>query len=324
VDAHFWKGVSRIVTPQKQLEAGIRFLLRHQDADGAWRDFRLQPGRSDAWTTAFVALRLLPSALGVLRRPVGNALSLAERFLQNAREPHGGWAYNWRCPTDADSTACALLFLQAVSATVYPKDYAALARFQLENGGFATYQFADSNHAWCVAHPEVTATSLRALSDFLPPDHFRIRNGIAWLSQILSHNRDSAPYWWLSPRYFAIEVRELRRAFPTLPSCRDLPVRHDGYFDLALSLELDASGVAEQERFAELLVAQEDDGGWPSSPILRVPDPRNAIAAATAPVATDDCRLMTTAAAVSALSASKRRRARRREPQPVAALSPPV
>ena len=223
------------MTPQKQLEAGIRFLLRHQDSDGAWRDFRLRPGRSDAWTTAFVAMRLLPSAHGVLRHPVGNALSLAERFLQKVREPHGGWAYNRRCPTDADSTACALLFLKAVSAIVLPKDYAALARFQLENGGFATYRFADAKHAWCVAHAEVTATSLRAMSNFLPPDHLRIRNGIAWMSQYLSLSWDNASYWWLSPRYFAIEARELRRAFPLLPSCREHPVRHDGYFDLALS-----------------------------------------------------------------------------------------
>ena len=307
------------VTPNEQLEEAVRFLLCNQDADGAWRDFRLRPGRSDAWTTAFVALRLFSAARDDLRRRVECSLSRAIDFLQNAREPHGGWAYNRRCPADADSTSCVLLFLHAVSARRYPKDYAALARFQLVNGGFATYRFSDSNHAWCTAHPEVTATSLRALGNFLPKDHFRIRNGIAWLSKYLSRNRNSTSYWWLSPRYLAIEVRELRRAIPALPPCGEVSVRHRGYFDLALSLELEPSRVPGDERLAELLATQCGDGGWPSSPILRVPDPRRLSDHTIAPVATDTSRLMTTAAAVSALCANAQQRVKRRGSRPTAA-----
>jgi len=313
-----------IVIPQKQLEAAVRFLLRNQDADGAWRDFRLRPGRSEAWTTAFVAVRLLSAAQGKLRRPVESALSLAARFLQNTREPRGGWAYNRRCPADADSTACALLFLKSVSATVLPKDFAALARFQSESGGFATYRFADANHAWCMAHPEVTATSLRALSHFLPPDHFRIRSGIAWLSQHLSHGPGSESYWWLSPRYFALELGDLRRGFPVLAPRHEQSVRHDGHFDLALALELADCAGMQDARLALLLDAQLDDGGWPSSPVLRVPDPRLRSGDASPPVATDDRRLVTTVAAVSALCAIQRRRVRRRGSLPAAALSPPA
>ena len=311
----------------RQLEAGVRFLLRHQDRDGAWRDFRLRPGRSDAWTTAFIALRLLPCAQGSLRRPVQSALLMAARFLEAAREPHGGWAYNRRCPTDADSTACAILFLNGFSATVQPKDYAALARFQLADGGFATYRFGPPDHGWCIAHPEVTATALRALSGFLPPDHFRIGRGLAWLSDHLANGEAPSSYWWPSRSYFAIEIEHLRRIFPALPRCKELRSAHarDG-FDLAQTLEDSAlhcpPGPA-RELEARLLEMQDEDGGWPPSPVLRIPVPRNQTH--DAPLAADDRRLMTTAAAVSALrTARSQRRAMQRESWPAAASWPPA
>src|SRR5437868_9182698 len=220
------------VSLHEPLEGGVRFLLHNQDPDGAWRDFQLRPGRSDAWTTAFVGTRLVPCAHGRLRGPVRKALLAAAEFLRAAREPHGGWAYNWRSPVDADSTACAILFLGALSTPVEPKDYTALARFQLPEGGFATYRFGDARHDWCKAHPEVTVTALRALAPFLPADHVRIRNGLCWLTHSAPN---CSPYWWLSPGYLAIEMERLRRVIPGAPRIQHQDSEPpENCFDLAL------------------------------------------------------------------------------------------
>jgi hypothetical protein len=314
------------MSPCRQLEAGVRFLLRSQDRDGAWRDFQLRPGRSDAWTTAFIATRLISAVHGTLRQPVLRALLGAAEFLQGAREPHGGWAYNRRCPTDADSTACAILFLNAVSAPVHPKDYAALGRFQLSAGGFATYRFGGSGHAWCTAHPEVTATALRALAQYLSPDHFRVSTGLDWLSKQLAEEGTRSPYWWLSQHYFMIEAERLRHVFPALPVCGEpKPGQFGGCFDLALRLEganLRQSVGPAREIFARLLMLQQSDGGWPSSPVLRIPDAGRQTGEEHH--AADDRRLLTTATAIAALRTSCRpQRAKRRERQPTAASSPP-
>lgn len=313
------------MSPHKQLENGVRFLLRHQDLDGAWRDFQLRPGRSDAWTTAFIGLRLASCARGNSRGPVRRALLAAAEFLQTAREPHGGWAYNWRCPADADSTACVILFLNTLSATVEPKDYAALARFQLAEGGFATYRFGNAGHDWCKAHPEVTATALRALAQFLPADHFRIQSGLRWLTDHAA--RACAPYWWLSPHYLAIEMERLRRIIPSAPRIAPEDGEHpERCFGVALKLEgavLNLSDGPKRELSSRLLKHQMDDGGWPCSGILRIPDPHGKAAGFV--TAIDDRRLMTTAAAISALRAARwRHHAMRRGWQPAEALSLPA
>lgn len=308
----------------KPLEDDVRFLLRHQDPDGAWRDFQLRPGRSDAWTTAFIGLRLANCARGNLRGPVRKALLAAAGFLQAAREPHGGWAYNWRSPADADSTACVILFLHALSAPVEPKDYAALARFQLPEGGFATYRFGNAGHGWCKAHPEVTATALRALAPFLPADHVRIRNGLRWLTQHAA--RTCSPYWWLSPHYLAIEMERLRRSIPWAPhTLQQDGEQPENCFDLALKFEsaiLTRSAGAKRGLSSRLLELQKEDGGWPCSSILRIPDPHGASGFDTA---VDDRRLMTTAAAVWALRLARwQHHATRRGWQPAEASSPPA
>ena len=95
-----------------------------------------------------------------LRRPGSWLLARARIFLEREARV-GGWAYNRACPPDADSTAHALIFLSEPK----PKHIAALARFFQPDGGVRTYAWPPPRHGWGDAHPEVTATALRARPD---------------------------------------------------------------------------------------------------------------------------------------------------------------
>jgi len=89
------------------IHGGLRFLLSRQDADGAWRDFPMPPGLSCCWTTAYVLPRVREAAAFVLS-DAHAALDEGVAHLRRHARPDG-WGFNLDCPSDADSTAHALL-----------------------------------------------------------------------------------------------------------------------------------------------------------------------------------------------------------------------
>lgn len=285
------------------LERGIEFIIGKQDADGAWRDFKLAPGRSEAWTTAYVGSALANAACIARIEDCDGALRRAVSFVKHRRDARGGWGYNRRCPPDADSTARAILFLQTMGA-VELRDYAALARFQLRDGAFPTYKKSDARGGWCRGHPDVTAVALQALGLILRPDHVIMRRGYARLTAYLARREPAASYWWPSPLYLAKELLALR-AFKTAPQFAPaLPQPSSGAscFERALALEIALAYERDHEArevFDELTAAQSADGGWPSAPILRVTDPRSS---RRGRVYADDRRLFTTATVLAAIS----------------------
>jgi hypothetical protein len=288
------------------------FILQGQDVDGAWRDFRLTPGRSDAWVTAYVGSRLLRSAQKNSGLELPPAIQHALRFLAEARHKSGGWGYNVGCEADADSTAQAILFFRKARYHVPLRDYATLARFQLPDGAFATYKTPRPQHGWGHGHPDVTAVVLQALAAVLPPDHTILLRGYASLDAHLRGRHPWASYWWSSPLYLARELLVLHKSHPEAPRPPILPpqVPQDANcFEIALGLEVallrnepfpQVSGMAQR-----LLTLQEADGGWRSAPILRITDPRSQSLddafCRNSPVAGDGRRLFTSATALAAL-----------------------
>src|SRR5581483_4398663 len=87
------------------LERGTRFLLAKQGPDGLWRDFRTPAGEASEWPTGFAgtALHLAGAGAGALERAAGKLVA--------TQNEDGGWGYHEDVPSDADSTACVLLFL---------------------------------------------------------------------------------------------------------------------------------------------------------------------------------------------------------------------
>lgn len=291
----------------------MSFLVERQSADGAWRDFDLAPGLSDAWVTVYIASRVLPFVEDHSSPDFARVIECAARFLRAARHQQGGWSYNLRCQPDADSTAQTLLFLREVRHTAELRDYAALARFQLADGAFATYKTQSPEHGWGRGCPDVTVVALRALAGVLPRNHIILRRGYESVCRYLDRPEPWASYWWLSHLYLARETIVLKQAQPqTLPFLPTLP--HIGKwpncFERALALEIALLTNAPPQQLSRLAhhlaQLQLSDGSWESAPILRVTDPRSCCyddeLCRNSPVVRDHLRLFTTATVLGALS----------------------
>jgi hypothetical protein len=297
------------------IDEAVSFLLRNQDDDGAWRDFQVKKGRSDAWSTAYIAMKLHWAQQASSNSGIEAGLHRAARFLASARKTDG-WGYNNHCNADADATAHVILFLQAIGYGVCLSDYAALAKFQVPSGGFATYKMRNKGHGWGWSHPDVTAVALRALCHILDGGHDILRRGLTSLVTHLNGSHASESYWWPSPFYLATQVWMLGQAFPDARSLRLAAIPSGpqrGNFDVALALDLAVMQGGSPERIGTLrnrLLAQVyEDGSWPSGPILRITDPRardfgDELFAAS-PIATDDRQLFTTATVLGALVRSE-------------------
>src|SRR5579862_3356209 len=102
----------------------LDYILSLQSDDGSWTDWKLPPGTSAIWTTAYVGykLQLLP---GDLRLKAAWSRHASTRFLAENQFEDGGWGYNEAVGSDADSTALAILFLasegQAVTELAYDR-----------------------------------------------------------------------------------------------------------------------------------------------------------------------------------------------------------
>ena len=197
------------------LQRGARFLLAKQGGDGLWRDFDTPAGEASLWPTAFVGTALQSAGIG------HDAVARAADALEVAQRDDGGWGYNEDVPSDADSTAWALLFLDRTGGHERTCDRAArrLVRHQRPgSGGIATYAEPGPIRrymgvgrwmpfwGWCRPHIEVTAIGARALAgrDDAAAD-------AAWRFVRAQQQPTGAwsSYWWTSPHYATAQAVEL-------------------------------------------------------------------------------------------------------------------
>ena len=281
----------------------MRFVLAKQGGDGLWRDFLTPAGEASEWPTGFIATALhrAGTEAGVLQR--------AADTLVASQHDDGGWGYNESVPSDADSTACVLLFLALMGhrGSTCPRAASFLARHQRsENGGIATYsepgpirRFMGVGRwmrfdGWCRPHTEVTAMAGRALAA-LAPNNGNPAAESAWRYVRSQQCPDGSwsSYWWTSPHYTTLQAAELaalladqdavgRAADWALRGQADdgawsAPGAATSAFATALSLSLllnaRASSDAAERGILRLAALQDEDGGWPSHPIMRIPLP---------------------------------------------------
>ena len=254
-------------------------------------------GSSSLWTTAYVGWRLATSgyaSAGIVRR--------AADWLEANELPTGGWGYNSFTGPDADSTALAILFLQAMGKASPDSAIERLLSFSRADGGFATYGLDQSFGEWTTSNVEVTATAALALRAC--GAHAReIASATGFVQR---HRRPDGlwnSYWWPSPCYATeVSLRLLGKAAREQTRQALCAIQPANAFEAALrALALSPSPMYSRE----LQAKQSPDGGWPCAPILRLTH-RDVHAPVTArdagPCFADTRRIFTTATVLSAIS----------------------
>ncbi|KJS52630.1 hypothetical protein VM98_30160 [Streptomyces rubellomurinus subsp. indigoferus] len=298
--------VPRLSSLDGALSRGLRHLAARRDPDGLWRDFRTPAGASSHWVTGFVCCSLAEADAE------WEVVGPAARQLVTLQRRDGGWAYNGAVPSDADSTAWALLALTTVtpwrqSAAMRAARY--LVRHQEPiSGGISTYDALDGIHrfigaapdavgGWTQPHVCVTASALMALAIHGRCD----RRVVDLAADDLRRSRAAdglwRSYWWPGVAYpTAVAVQALgsaRRADPALLGrvhdafteraggpggwCDD-PEIGPSAFATALAMRALMScrpRVTEALAAAarHLLDSQAPDGSWPTAPVFRIPPP---------------------------------------------------
>jgi hypothetical protein len=188
-------------------ERAAGFLAAAVRPDGLWEDFETLAGTSVDWVSGFVLDRL---GAGQGSR-AGSAVTLVRR-----QRPNGGWAYNSRVPTDADSTAWVLAALAGTSGwrpSTVLRGARYLLRHQRPDGGFVTYDGDDQIErylgvepamvvGWQESHASVTAAALYALLRLgAAPDRARTLRAVHNLHERRCPDGLWRCYWWRGEAY---------------------------------------------------------------------------------------------------------------------------
>lgn len=276
-----------------QLERAASFLAARQDADGYWRDYRLDPGQSEAWTTACVGFALF-QVTGLCTE-----VDKAARILLSTMRP-GGWGYNSHTACDADTTSWVIRFLSSMGVMEGVDSVSLLNTYVTHSGRVFTFPSSDRFGSWGQEHDEVAPLAGMAL---LSSGEFDLAEK---LRQGVVNRANWKPFWWRCYSYVcaqSLEFLALSGGIPDEIKKREtatlacLPLSHSSTFDLAQRLS--ASAYLEGDlQCSTLLDAQEKDGGWLPSFELLVPGQRDGF---SGDPKADEKRLMSTAMSVLAL-----------------------
>lgn len=299
---------------ESAINRGLSFILAEQDAEGAWTDWALPPGASSEWTTAYIGFRL--SGLHApFRQQVAEPLTRAACWLLAHRFPDGGWGYNPDVESDADSTALAILFLNATPHPPPEDAYDHLRRFQQEDGGFSTFLPDGLTQAWGRSHAEITPVALLALQTHPRglPDEI-VTPGLDWVRRTRCVDGTWNAFWWSTP----LPATEANLALLAALGCPEgIPpvLQHwdpDDSLQAAHLLSIAATAGTDpcmHDLARHLVDGQVQEGAWQSRPALRIP-PRDCERpwdqAVSGPLFADPMKLFTTATAINALSKAHR------------------
>lgn len=282
-----------------------RFLTERQDPDGYWRDYNLEPGRSEAWITGCVGYALCLH--DHVPQPWRVAIDRAAAALLASRRP-SGWGYNRRTACDADSTSWAVRFLVRADAFDDLRGASLLGPYVTSTGAVRTFDTPERFGSWAMQHDEVTPVAglaLLATGEHQLAGQLRASVLKSWVA-----GYGWSPFWWNTGAYVSAQSLEFLAASGGIPEelavderARLLQAGAPGSaFEAAQQLVAAVHlGLAREVLHAgnHLLGLQADDGGWPPSPALLVPSQRNP---SQSHVGVDDRRLLSTALAVVALT----------------------
>lgn len=246
---------------------------------------------SDEWVTAYVGAALARSADEDVRASAQAAWS----YLAEKQHSEYGWGYSARVPSDADSTAWALVLAERIGEqhSACAREARALLQSARVEGGFATYADVPKIRAYLEApssinfagwtQPHACVTAAAALVGSLEPP---------LVDEVLVAQQPDGSwrsYWWFEDAYAtAISVTALARARSLQArsaveracgwACRRLDEdTAPSSFTLSLLraiLRHGADAGAHVARCTAALVAQQEpDGRWRGCAKLRIPHP---------------------------------------------------
>jgi hypothetical protein len=284
------------------------FLLNRQDQDGFWRDYFLPPGSSEAWTSACVGWSL---ASAYNRLNFTSALKRAVKAVNSIRGPKG-WGYNRKTATDADSTAWTLRFIAKMD-NHFGAEAAAILKQYLTTGG-AARTFLDTNRfgSWALEHADVTPVVGMALIAVEAESSIikRVRQACLDTWKV---NGLWPSFWWSTDSYSLarnLEFLSESGGIPNYVSKSTLerlislekpcsPFEASNNLMSAIILDKKLTDFSAHQVLV-LLEWQLNDGSWPSSRVLRVPDQSEHISD-NCTTYEDSMRLMSTSMAAHAL-----------------------
>jgi hypothetical protein len=261
----------------------VEFLLNMRRY-GLWQDFVLAPGWSDEWVTGYAGTSLA-TAVGV-HPCLGESWTLLQF---RARSRTAGWGYNMFVPQDADSTSWVLRLAQVLGVESDPLCVVAresLSEFRHPNGMLGTYGPTDEIRKFIGASPDRSFVGWTSPHACVTAAAAGVPGVIAPHVLVEAQRADGSwhSYWW--------EVDAFATALAA-QSCTDSKSRERagawalarledsswcGAFELANLIAITIhAGMKRDARVAmavETLIAlQENNGQWPASARMRVPDP---------------------------------------------------
>lgn len=283
----------------KAITDGVAYLIKNQLPSGWWKDFRLSPGNSDEWVTAYVGYHL--SQLNIPQ--TNEALNRAWKILSTRYRGNEGWGYNALTPADADSTIWTWLFFHSrkFDDTFPNPGFAMIDRYMSADGGVVTYSLKGplgkknqdslntSVNYWQIPHYCVTAACAIAGR----------HDAINFLLEQQNLEGFWYSYWWVGSEYVtALSTEALAKVDSTKYSHAIGKSVHWAYknallelknpmpnmFNMALLLRITMCSTPspqqrelQKELVKRILKAQQPTGSWGSYAELRSPnsDDRN-------------------------------------------------
>jgi hypothetical protein len=287
-----------------------QFLVREQHPDGCWRDYQLEPGASEAWTTAVVLWSLACVQPCSVALPSVRAAVDALHALQKTT----GWGYNRHTAADADSTAWTCRVLTALSSRSDLPAAALLRPFILDDGSSQTFCGKERFGSWAGYHADVQpmigialVRLFAATNDPALPVLIRLMRSCCMVSV---KPEGWSSFWWTTDAYAIACNLEFLQSSGGIPGSiahsaanwlADA-VAPQSAFEAAQYLMIALLTGTEMEKYiAYLMDTQLDDGSWPSSGVLLVPAQFNERQTIQQAAFADIRRLMSTAMALISL-----------------------
>lgn len=301
------------VNPQALTDSTLSaelFLLKQQQPDGCWRDYQLEPGASEAWTTSVVLWSLACVRPSSIPTP---AVSAALNALHTLQKPTG-WGYNRHTASDADTTAWTIRVLAALQVQQNASLTETLQPFIHGDGSSQTFMGKERFGSWAGHHADVQPMIGNALVRLYVLTHDPALTAlIRKLREYCIITAGPAcwrSFWWATDAYAIacnLEFLQTSGGIPasilnTAQNWLEHAEQPQSAFEAAQYLMIALlTGSPVEPYMSYLLATQLDDGSWLSSDMLLVPAQSGNQPEAFAPAFPDIRRLMSTAMALTSL-----------------------